>query len=227
MATPNLFAGLTTVKAKTAGTAKKPEKAKTFVEGLEVYAAIDHTVKWLKSVQETFKETINSTVIVKFIDDGIAARKAPASFNGEEGASKANLQLRKRSANSALTEMEQEVLAKYGIPTETVADRPETIIINPDHLAWVIENSGKLSAVIAKAFPKAPADLFQKQEATTKVVVADDTLDYVFATFGKKRSVIEEVLPIVSTPAIKPQFLADPEDANEKALAIINAALAA
>jgi hypothetical protein len=218
MATTNLFTTAKVIKAKdTAG--KKPEKSKTLVEGLEVYAAIDHSIKWLKTLLETSKFTVAEVANQKFIADGIKILGKPANFDGEEGDATGNIQLKKRMSTSGLNDIEKELAAEYKIPTVEVSDRPETYIFNPDHAEWLQKNAAKVSAALIKL--GAPDDVIQFQNATTKTVVTDDSIDFVFRTYAKKPEVIAQLLPVVSTFAIKPKFDNGDDGANDKALNVI------
>lgn len=216
MATTNLFKNATVVEAK--GTkGKKTAKATTEVEGLELYAAIDHSIKWLKTLLETTKTTVIEVATHKFVADGVKIGGKPANFDGEEGKAVANIQLKKRSSASGLNDIELALCNEYNVPTEQVSDRPVTYIFNPAHLAWIEANGMKLSAALAK-IPGAPGDLIQKQEATTKIITTDDSLDFVFRTLAKKPDVIAQLLPVVGTLAIKPKYeaseIASSNDSN-------------
>lgn len=215
----NLFTTAKVLEAK--GTkAKKPVKVTTLVEGLELYAALDHSIKWLKTVLETTKTTVLETAIQKFVTDGARLQSKPTNFDGEEGKATANIQLKKRASTSGLNDIELELVNEYKVPVEQVSDRPETLIVNPEHLEWLLKNSDKISAAITK-IPGAPTELFQMQQATTKFVTTDDSIDFVFRTFNKKPEVIAKLLPVIATLAIKPKFDTADESVNDTALDVI------
>jgi hypothetical protein len=216
MATPNLLSNAKVIEAKSSKAKKPAHKPVTELEGLEAYAAVDHTIKWLKGVAETLKASVNETILAKFITDGSKVEHKPESFDAFEGHAKANIQLRKRSTASGLADTEIELCNQHGIPTETVSDRPATYIINPDHLEWLTKNIGKLAKI-----PGCPEDLFQYQEATTKTVTTDETLDYVFKNFANKTDVLELILPVVATLAIKPRLDTGDESADEFSLKVL------
>jgi hypothetical protein len=218
MAATNLFTTAKVIEAKgTAG--KKSAKSLTLIEGLEVYAAIDHSIKWLKTVLETSKGIVAETAIQKFIADGIKALAKPANFDGEEGDATGNIQLKKRMSTSGLNDIEKELAAEYKIPTVELSDRPETYIFNPAHAEWLQKNAAKVSAALIKL--GAPEDVIQFQNATTRVITTDDSIDFVFRTYAKKPDVIAQLLPVVSTFAIKPKFDDGDDAANDKALNVI------
>jgi hypothetical protein len=207
MATANLFKNAKVIEAK--GTAKaKPNKAKILVEGLEVYAAIDHAIKWLTTSLATAKMPIAEFASEKAIADGSKLKaKAWSSFDAEEGNATANIQLKKRSTNSGLNDIEKELVATYKVPVEVAADRPETFIINPERLDWINKNADVVSKALAKL--GAPDDIIQFQTATTKTVTTDDSIDFVFRTYADKPDVIAQLLPVVGVVSIKPKFSGD------------------
>lgn len=221
MATTNLFKNAKTLEAKGA-TAKKAAKTKTLVEGLELYAAIDHASKWLKTLLETAKSAVAESVTDKFIADGINDEVKLANFDGEEGKATGNIQLKKRSSASGLNDIELAILDRYDISVKEVEDRPETYIINPVHLGWLAKNGDKLSKFISK-LDDAPADLFLFQESTKKTITTDTSIDEVFQKYASKPHMIRHLLPVVTTLAIKPTFDEGSDNANEKALSVIKA----
>lgn len=212
-ATPNFI-----TNAKVAPATKKAaaKTEVTEVAELELYAAIDHSIKWLTTVLETVKSGIFAeTVVPKFVTDGIKAEKKPDNFNASEGAATANIQIKKRASNSAFNEIELAIVEEYKVPTDTSGG---LLYINPTHMEWLVKNSTKVSAALAKL--DAPSDLFEQQ--ATKIISADTSLDYVCKQFKNSPDVIAKLLPIVGTLAIKPKFDTADEQANEKALALIN-----
>ena len=207
MPTPNLF-----TTAKVIETAKKGSaKAKTFlpVDGLEVYAAIDHSIKWLTTLLETAKAPITEFANAKWIEEGIKHKKKPGNFDGSEGDATGNIQLKRRASNSGLTDIEKALCEENDIPLGTSGGN---LMFNPEYTEWVIKNSAKLSAAFAK-IEGCPADLI----VTTPVkdVATDESIDVAFKTLGK--NALAEILPVLTTLAVKPQF----DDANDKALSII------
>lgn len=215
-AAPNLFTTAKVVVSK--ATAKKAVETIECKE-LELYAAIDHSIKWLASVLETVKAGIITEIVApKFVADGTKIEKKPDNFNAEEGKATANIQAKKRASNSAFTDIELEILEEYKVPTATSGGQ---YIINPDHSEWLEKNSDKLSAALIKA--GAPINLFER--LPTKVIAADDSIDFIFKNKFQS-DVIAKLLPIVTTFAIKPKFDTADEEANEKALAVISKLLA-
>jgi hypothetical protein len=217
---PNLFTTAKVLETKaTAG--KKPVKTKTLLEGLELYAAIDHSIKWLTTALATAKTAVGEAALEKFVADGIAAKAKPENFDAEEGKATGNIQLKKRASTSGLNDIERDLCDTHKVPTVEVSDRAETFIFNPDHAKWLEVNAAKVSAALLKL--GAPTDIIQMQTATTKTVTTDDSLAYVFRTFFKKPEVIAQLLPVVGTLAIKPKYAASEVDIinDDKALEVI------
>jgi hypothetical protein len=215
MATPNLFDTAKVLETK-ASAGKKPAKSRTLIEGLELYAAIDHSIKWLKTTLETAKVTVIDAALEKFIADGIATKAKPGSFDAEEGKATGNLQFKKRSSASGLNPIERDLCETHKVPTEELADRPEGILWNQAHDAWLQANSAKISAALAKL--DAPADIFLKQTASTKVVTTDDSIDFVFRTYAKKPDILAQLIPVVATLAVKAKYDAGDDSVNDTAL---------
>lgn len=211
----NLFKTASVIAAKPVA-GKKPIVRAILIEYLEVYAAIDHTTKWLKGIAEVVKTSVVDAAKAKFIADGIAKKAKPDSFDGKEGDATAKLIIGKRSSASGLNDVEKELAAKYNVPVEVVADRPETFIINPEHLDWINKNGAKVSAALMKL--GAPQDIIKFQETTTKTVTTEDSIDYVFRTYHEKPEIIEALLPVVASISVKPKFNAEEsEDENKDA----------
>jgi hypothetical protein len=210
---------------ETGKSSAKKEKTATKVAGLEVVAAIDHTIKWLTAIVESAKSDIYAkTIGPMFVAVGTAIEKKPDSFDGEEGLGAGTIQLKKRAANSAFTDDQLALVNQYKVPTDTSGG---LLFVNPVHMAWFIKHSAKISAAITK-LPDAPSDLFLSQP--TKTIAADDSLDFIFKQFKKKPEVIAKLLPIVGTFSISPKFNGgsiENEDTNAKAFEVILKFLAA
>lgn len=196
----NLFTSAKTVAAKTSK-AKKPTVPAVEVEGLENYAALDALEKAVKTLKETARATVNTASKEIFVDAGTKINAKPENFKGKEGNATASIELKKRSSASGLSDIEIEQLAKAGIPTEEVADRDETYIFNPAHLEWLAKNGAAVSKALIKL--GAPADIIQLQEASKKTVTTTESLDVLFT---KPAKIVNELLTIVGTIAIKPSF---------------------
>lgn len=223
MATPNLFTTAKVLETKAAA-GKKSVKGKTLLEGLELYAALDHSIKWLKTALETAKATVGEAALEKFVADGIATKKQPENFDAEEGKATGNIQLKKRSSASALNDIERELCEEHKIPTVVVADRTEGFLLDmtvPGANEWLQKHADKLSAFLVKN--NAPAEFLKQQTATTKTITTEDSLDFIFRTFTKKPELIAQLLPVVGTLAIKPKYKASEVDTanDDNALEVI------
>lgn len=116
----------------------------------------------------------------------------------------------RRGSNRGLNDLELAVIDANKLPVEEVADRPETLIINPEQLAWLMDHKAEFNAALATV-KGMPADLFQFQTATKKKVVTDETLA-AMAKLPKEK--IKDVLPIVTTITVKPTMV-EPEDISK------------
>lgn len=198
--TTNLFATAETVKPKKAAPTSKTVEAHE-LEGLEDYAALDALEKAVKSIKEIVRTPVTDAANEIFIKNGFDKGAKPENFKGTDGEATASIQLRQRSSASGLTTDEIEILDRYGIPMEEVADRDETYIFNPQHLDWLAKNGAAVSkALIALG---APEDIIQFQEATKKTIVTKESLDIVF-TLAEKT--IRKCLGICSSITIVPKF---------------------
>jgi hypothetical protein len=215
-ASTNLFTTAKTVAAKPAK-GKKPETKTVELAGLEKLAALDALAKAIKGLIETTKAEVNEGATDVFVTQGQDIKSQPENFKAEEGAATASVQLKKRSSASGLSEIEIEQAKKAGIPLEVVADRPETYIFNPEHLDWLAKNGASVSKALVKL--GAPSDVIQFQEASTKTVTTDESLNVLFT---KSEKVIRDLLPVVGTLAVKPTY-AGADELAEKVLEVLAA----
>ena len=193
----DFFGKAEVVKAPKKGAAKKDEDFKV-VEGLEEYAVIDTAIKTLTSLLDVAGGVVREQMRKTFIATAVATHRKPSSYKGIEGAATASLEIRKRSTNSKLDETQVEILDDLGIPYDTVADRPETFIINPkykDDAALLGQVSEALNCIEG-----IPADFMLRQEATTKNVVNEDTEA---AVYKLDEDQLTELLDVVAVLAIK------------------------
>lgn len=216
----NVFANAKT-HTKAAKAAAKPDKQKVEIEGLSAYAALDAVEKAVKALKETDRAPINEQMLDHFVAEGLRIGRRPENFRGIEDAtfhnpesdtdesgfeSSASMELRARSTASALDEAAQGLLLANGIPVEEVEDRPETFIVNPAYA-----NDAKVLEDVSKALSKIkglPADFIMKQESTKKVVVAEGSLDAVFADRTRDPGLVRELLKVVGVLAVKPKLTA-------------------
>lgn len=193
--------------AKTVAAVKKTGKKdkKTFaLTGLAQYAAIDAVIKALEGVKKVVEADVKGQAAVEFLRSGLALQKRPENFTGTDGDARASVELRSRSVSSPVSEETAKRLNEAGIPTEKVTNGIETFIINPaykDDLTLLAKIEAALSGVEG-----IPADLFQKQEPDTKIVVSKEGLDKLFTL---DETVAQDLLPEVGVLALKPVV---PED---------------
>lgn len=197
-----MFATAKTVK--TGAKAKKPEKASIEITGIEALSAIDHAIKALTALKETYEADVKSEVAMHFVKAGVEARRRPVNFTGTDGKATASCELRKRSSRSGLAEGEIEMLEQAGITTEVAEDVVDTFVINPAYAG-----DQNLLAKIEKKLSQIkdlPEDFILRQEGVSRRIVPDAALDQIF-TFDEATAAA--LLPVVSTIALKPKFEAE------------------
>lgn len=200
--TMGMFATAKTVK--TATKAKKPTKASIEITGIEALSAIDHAIKALTALKETYEADVKSEVSTHFVKAGIEAGKRPANFTGTEGKATASCELRKRSSRSGLAEGEIEMLEAAGIATEIAEDVVDTFVINPAYAG-----DQDLLAKIEKKLSQIkdlPEDFILRQEGVSRRVVSEAALDQIFTL---DEETVAALLPVVGTIALKPKFEAE------------------
>jgi hypothetical protein len=198
----NIFATATVAPAKKS--TKKAEKVEVAINGLEVYAALDAAYKTIEALKVSARENIDSQIRAYFVEKGVALGAQPANFRGIDSDASASCELRKRSSRSVLNEQEIQILEEAGIPVDEITDKPETFIINPAYLADT-ELMTKIGEILG-AVEGIPADFMQKQEAKKSSIVNDESL---VTLFKKGEKEIGELLPILTTTAVKPTLAAD------------------
>lgn len=201
-------------KISSAKTTKKVTKQEIGIDGLKTYAAIDSIEKALKSLKSVYRDPVEESMIKHFIDVAVDTKSRPENFVGKDKNAKASCELRQRSSASALSEQEQEILAKHGIKTKVVEDKAETYVINPAYL-----NDSKLLEKISKILSKdksIPEDLIKFQESNKKTVIDEEGFA---AAFKMPREALKEILPVIGTLAIKPSL--DGIDAVREAFDIV------
>ncbi len=205
-------------KAKTLNAApkgaKKSDKREVTLAGLEHVAALDAVVKSLTAVLKTEEAALKERMAAEFIKTGVAQKKKPENFRGIEGDASASCELRKRSEASGLTDEDAKLLADNGIPTQVITSTVDTFVINPIYLADPAI-MGAIEAALKKV-KGMPEDLFLHQAGSSKTVVTEDSMDVLFAKGDP--DLTEDLLPIISTLAIKPKLA---EDDMSKAFALV------
>ena len=187
------------VAPSTASEAKKDKKTRVEIKALENLAVVHGLMKSLRTMEATLMAEVKDGVQKEyFITTGAKTHRRPDNFIGFEGIGSASCELRARSSASGLSETEQALCVEYGIPTETVSDTIETYIINPTYF-----NDSAMLEKVGAALSKVkglPEDFIQKQEAKSKVVIAENGLDVLFT---KSEDTIRTMLGVVGTLAIK------------------------
>jgi hypothetical protein len=208
----NMFA-----KAAAAAPAKPKAKAKEadtsiVMEGVEQYAAICAVMKSLEAVQKTLASDLKAQGVDLMVTEGMRLKSAPESIKAREGQGSANIQLRCKGSNIALSEEDIERLNENNIPLQTVDNVVETYVINPAYKDDE-KTLEKVSKALAKV-PGLPEDFIQLQRDQKVCVDGDNTLNALMAI--KDRALVEALLPLVTIQAIKPTFTGDMEAALAK-----------
>ena len=190
--------------------AKKDEKARIAMPGLETYAALVAVGKQIETMSKTMATQIKSRMAIEFQASGMKHRKRPDNFKGFEGIGEASCELRVRSSSSPLTVEEIEMLKEHNIPVREDDVVVETFIINPEYAS----NSDLLERV-SKALEgvKGMPNDFILHQSQKKVCVDETTIDAVFAIEDPK--IVAQLFPLVAVLAIKPT-VSDEEKAFEK-----------
>lgn len=194
----SLFAKAKTISAPPAKKAAN-KKDEVEISGLEQLAEIDALMKSLDTMRKSIAEDIKTQALDHFYKTAIVIEKRPENFRGTEGIASASIELRKRSTASALNESEIALFEENGIPLEKVVATPKLFGINP-----IYAEDERLLERVSKALERiVPDDFIVVQEERSKTVVADSTIDDIFARI---RKLPRGVMDTVSVIAIKPKL---------------------
>lgn len=192
----SLFTNATALPAaKKAAKSKKDEIAMT---GLQQFAELSALQTSIGALLETMAQDIKGKAFDIFMETAEATHKAPSSFDGIEGTATVNIQMKKRSTVSALSESEQAALQAAGIPMHEEVAVHQLFAINPAYAT----DSKLLDRVSTAIQHIVPADFIVAQEKKAKIVVAPETIEAVF----KAPSIDAELVRIVTTMALKPKL---------------------
>ena len=196
----SLFKNAKKIEAEVKTSAKKDDKAKIALTGLESYAAVDTVMKGFKSLMETIGGTVKDDMNSIFVGIGKQLKARPDNFRGIDGKASASCEIRNRASSSPLSDEEVVLLTKNEIPVGTIEVKPSAYIINPAYF-----NDSALLEKVSKALEKyvkdLPSDFILLQERVEKKIVTDETVDAVF-----EKGLAELLLSVVTVPAIKPTF---------------------
>lgn len=177
---------------------EKGREGKVFIEDL-------YDLKMLKMIKRVIDEAesevdsrVKNRMREYFIEQGMMESRRPKNFKGYERDAEASCELKKRGTRATLKSWEVELLQEHGIAAQEVVDRKEAYIVNP-----VYTEDQDLMRRVSEALQRVegiPSDFIQFQEGSTRMVVQESSLD---AVFHKNRSVVEQLLPVVSILAIR------------------------
>ncbi len=193
----------TVAKTKSSGGKTKPQIA---VEGLREYAALKYALNMIDTVVKELKGTVDGTALEAFL----TARRSD-SVQGVDGDTTASLQLRKRTARSALSDFEKETLDGLGIATEKSAD--SKVYINAKYA-----DDDKLADKVFKALKGIVPDDFLLSTGE-KFITTSDSLRQAMEIEDEndRRTVVE----MVSTSAARCKF----GGSHEEMLSILDGVL--
>jgi hypothetical protein len=179
----------------------KKEKPRHRIEGMSRLAALDAAIKSLAVLKAVEEANVKQAIIEKMVLDGVAAGARPANFKGFDDQAEGMCQIKSRPNTSALTVTEQALLSKHGLPMREATATVASFVINPEY-ATDMNLLKKVEDALSKI--DLPEDFFLKQEATTKTIIAAETLDRLFAT--KDSTIIQAVLPSVGVVSVTPSM---------------------
>ncbi len=199
----NIFASAPSVKAPAKAT--KAEGRKAFaVEGLSELAAINAMLGTLEGLKETFEAQVKAAGLDLYVQESLRYSSKPDTFNLEDDKAKGQYQMRKRSSVSALTDEEVTLLAALNIPFEENVKVEEHFFFNPallqDQKVMV-----KISNALQKIKDLEGVQIVMKQEAQSKTVVSDGSIEAACKTI-KDKDQLAAVLKIVGVQALKTIF---------------------
>ena len=178
----------------------KSDRVEFEVEGLKESAGLRALIKNLTTIADSLDAEVKDECFDRFVDIAVKHGRQPESFDAVEGDASAVVSLKKRSSASALSEEVVEQLRKAGISTEKAVATPEAYIINPVYA----KNSALLQKVseALKEVDGLPEDFITFQAEVSKDVTTANSIAEVCET--KNEQLIRELLPLVSTIAVKP-----------------------
>jgi hypothetical protein len=218
--------------AKAAAPAKKPTAKKAdavhfhALEGLEQFASICAVEKALEAIKKTIEADLKAAGVDIMVTEGLRLQRRPESIKASEGKAVASIQLKAKASNIAISEDDQQRLGDAEIPLRTVDVVTETFIFNPAY-ASDEKIQGKVSDALMKLIKKGdlPEDIIQHQQDQKVVCDGDTTLNAIFAL--KDRALVEALLPLVTSTAIKPTLTAELDVAIANVANLLGGSLAA
>jgi len=216
---------LSNAKKATVVTAKDPKKAKRTepLAGVAELAALEHLQESVAAMIAMKKTEVLDAGLDIQINRGMNKKGRPDTLYVEDngdGSFKGtgNVQVKRRSSASAVTEEQADILNEHGIPYQASV-HTETYVVNAKYA-----DDKDLFARIDKALSRVqgiPEDFFEIIEEDSKPIVTDESMDAVFRLGDKK--LIKELLPLVSTSLVSGLSVTD----NDAAIKSIEASIMA
>lgn len=208
-----------TVAPKATKKVAKDDNATVTIEGVEHFSALKALGKAIEGATKTLEGDIKGEALQTFIERGCDAKKRPDNLKTKEGKAQASVQLKVLSDRSYISEENAARLQEAGVRLDIKDEVVETFVLNPEYA-----NNAALMAKIEKALATIkdlPEDLFLHQ-SQKKIVATEDSLNDIFAKC--KIAQAKELLPLVSTLAIRPSTTATIRECFEVTADILDVA---
>jgi len=179
-------------------------------DSLSTLASVKVVIKSLEALATQYDAVVKAKMAAHFAAIAVLTGKRPPNFKGVSDRAEASCELRRRSSSSYLSKDEAALLEAMDIPVAeaVVQDEiPERYFFNPSIVASG-DLAGKISKALATVKELEGVDVILRQPAEpaiTRKYVPDSALDAVAAT--KDEQMIKELLPIVSSLAIRVKLL--------------------
>lgn len=196
--------------------AARKERATETLTGWESLCALTAATQALSGLLELRKNQIKDVIRDRLVATGLAKQTKPDSLSPVEGMGKGSAYLSKRSTNSPLSPDEVELIAAtVGDAAvenfvETTERLPSLLTINPEYLPGGARYDAAKMAKIEKLLEKEAPDFIVRTEAETRVTVSEEALPELFR---QPANIVEALLPVLATTAVRPVFGGSLEDA--------------
>lgn len=170
----------------------KGRKSTTDIAGVETYVMLDTVAKEIATELNVLGGPIQAEMLKPLIAEGCRLRKRPENIRISENEAEASGEMRMRSSRSPLSVSEEKLFDDHGIELEDIS----TYVIGERYA-----RDDRMMAQVVRALRAAglPKDILQREEE--RVLVTDRGLDQIFR---KPVKVVEKLLPLAVTLAIKP-----------------------
>lgn len=173
-----MFANAGVIENSVKVSTSRDQREEVTLIGIEKYAKYDAVQKAADSAKTMLGAELKNKVFDLFLAKG--GDKRPDSFTASEGIGRANVQLKKKASNVALSEADVKMLREAGVEPHKDTVVTELFAINPVHIADK-NLMAKVEAAL-QAIAGLPADFIVRQVETVKYVVTDAVADAAWKT---------------------------------------------